>query len=109
MAIGHLRRAMRSSAEGAGMLILKHAKVVARGEDRTIRGAKAWKGASDGLIFHTRTAGRPRDDGLHCTYIWPDKARAFGLRERLKVTPHKVECGTLKKRGILLAYSPDPE
>lgn len=107
-AIGHLRRAMRCSAPDCGMLVLKHAKVVAKGEERSIRGAKAWKGASDGTIFHTKTAGRPRGDDLHCTYLWPDKARAFGLRERLKVTPNWVNRGA-KKTGILLAYSADPE
>lgn len=108
IAIGHLRRAMRESAPDCGMLVLKHAKVVGKGEDRTIRGAKAWKGASDGLIFHTKTAGRPRGDDLHCTYLWPDKTRAFGLRERLKVTPSWVNRGG-KKTGILLSYSSDPE
>ena len=108
VAIGHLRRAMRGSGEGNGMLVLKHAKVVAKGDDRAIRGAKAWKGASDGLIFHTRTAGRPRGDDLHCTYLWPDKARAFGLKERVKVTPQWVNRG-VKKAGILLSYSADPE
>ena len=109
IAISHLRRAQRAGAEGCGMFVLKHAKVIKSGDDRSIRGAKAWRGACDGLIFHTKTAGRPRDDGLHCSYIWPDKARAFGLRERLKITPRWVSFGTPKKRGILLATLPDPE
>lgn len=108
IAIGHLRRAIRASAKGCGMLVLKHAKIIRKGEDRTIRGAKAWKGACDGLIFHTRTAGRARDDGLHCTYLWPDKSRAFGLKKRLKISPCWVNQGT-KRQGILLATHAEPE
>lgn len=108
IAIGHLRRAMRVAAPDCGMLVLKHAKIIKKGEERSIRGAKAWKGSSDSLIFHTKTAGRPRGDDLHCTYLYPDKSRAFGLKERLKVTPQWVNKGA-KKTGILLAYSADPE
>lgn len=107
-AIRHLRRAMAVSAAGCGMLVLKHAKVIAKGEDRAIRGARVWKGACDGIIFHTKTAGRPRIDGLHCTYLWPDKARAFGLRERKIVRPQKVT-DAQGNEGILLAVSDAPE
>lgn len=109
VAIAHLRRAMRASDPACGMLVLKHAKVIKKGEERAIRGAKAWKGASDGLIFHTKTAGHPRASGLHCTYLWPDKSRAFGLKERLKIIPDWVTTRGPKKRGVLLTYSADPE
>lgn len=109
VAIGHLRRAQREAADGCGMLVLKHAKVINKGEDRTIRGAKIWKGACDSMIFHTKTAGRPRDDGLHCSYLWPDKARAFGLRERLKITPKWVLFDNPNKKGILFTLFADPE
>lgn len=106
-AIGNLRRAMRDAAPGCGMLVLKHARNVEKGGPRSIRGAKAWKGATDGLIFHMKAAGRPRADGLHNTYLWPDKARAYGLKERLKITPQRLNWGT-HKAGILLAYSSAP-
>lgn len=108
VAIKHLRQAMAVSAPGCGMLILKHSKVVAKGEDRAIRGAKSWKGATDGLIFHTRCGGRPRVDGLHSSYLWPDKTRAFGLRERVLVRPSRVT-DSLGHTGIHLDFSPCPE
>lgn len=117
VAIGHLRRAMNSSAPGCGMLVLKHAKVfkkidgrqhVSREEAHSIRGAKAWRGATDGMIFHTKTAGAKRTDGLHSSYLWPDKARAFGLRERLKITPQYVSYKEDKKGGILLSVLKAP-
>lgn len=109
IAIGHLRRAQREAAPGCAMIVLKHSKVIGKGKERTIRGAKAWKGACDGLIFHTRTAGRKREDGLHSTYLWPDKARAFGLRNRLKITPEWTDKPGSKKRGILLRLFDAPE
>ena len=102
VAIRHLRQGLMAGAPGCGMLILKHAKIIAKGEDRTIRGAKMWKGACDGLIFHTKAAGRPRMDGLHSTYLWPEKTRAFGLRDRILITPQKMT-DSAGNVGILLA------
>lgn len=108
IAIGHLRRAMKAADPSCGMLVLKHARIQKEGERRSIRGAKAWKGATDGLIFHSKCAGRPRSDGLHSTHLWPDKARAFGLKERIKISPEWVNRGG-KKTGILLGLFADPE
>ena len=107
VAIKHLRQAMAASAPGCGMLILKHSKVVAKGEDRAIRGAKSWKGATDGLMFHTRCGGRPRVDGLHSSYLWPDKTRAFGLRERILIRPNRVTDQS-GHTGISLLFSVSP-
>lgn len=104
VAIGHLRAAMAAGGLGCGMLVLKHSRVLnKKGESRTIRGAKAWKGSCDSLIFHTRSPGRPRDDGLHLSFLWPDKARAFGLKERVKIVPSWVYPAPSKK-GISLSF-----
>ena len=108
MAIMHLRGAMMAGGTGCGMLVLKHARVHKKREERAIRGAKAWKGACDSLIFHTRAPGRPREDGLHSSYLWPDKARAFGLKDRVQVTPEWVPRGA-KKVGIALTWAILPE
>lgn len=72
------------------ILILKHARLVhdSRNEfpDRyKMRGASAWDGSSDGVMFHLADPGRP-PAGLRPTHLIPDKTRAFGLRHRLNIT-----------------------
>ena len=92
-------RAVRSSAPpGCTMLILKHARVEReKGHGkvirRDIRGAKAWRGECDGLIFHVAKEGRPPKSGWRDTFIEPGKTRAHGLRDHLRVIPEPVNGG----------------
>lgn len=90
ISIGHLRRAQQAGAPGCAMIVLKHATVMAASGERKIRGAKGWKGFTDGTLFHTKAAGRPRNDGLHTSNLHSDKTRAFGLRDRLVIRPKWV-------------------
>ncbi len=90
-AIGHLRELGR--IRPCAFLVLKHARVDRDRDSQepryTIRGAKAWKGASDAVIFHLRAAGRPSGN-LYTTILRPDKVRAFGLRGQVYVKPEIV-------------------
>ena len=101
-AIKHLRHVQ--SECGAAALVIKHAKVDYQGtadqHHRTLRGAKAWAGACDGILFHVAAPGSPRKDGLRPSTIEPAKVRAFGLRAPLHIAPQWV--GIEPKRGLLL-------
>ena len=84
---------------GASALILKHAKIQHDGHaGYSIRGAKTWGGAVDSVVFHVRSAGHPRTDGLANTKLEPTKTRAFGLRLPVKITP----VWTQNQRGLSL-------
>ena len=73
------------------ILALKHARVNSKaeaGERRyTLRGAKAWEGQADSVIFQIRAQGHPRTDGLTNTRLEPAKTRAFGLRQTIHIEP----------------------
>lgn len=72
--------------------ILKHAKFTHDpSERRSIRGAKTWMGEVDSVIFHTASPGRPRKDGIRATTLEPEKVRAWGLKESLKIFPKWAE------------------
>jgi RecA-family ATPase len=82
-AIKGLRAVKEAAGPQATMLVLKHMKTGhpdEPGQERTIRGAKAWLGEVDGVLFHLAQRGRPRKDGLKNTRVTPSKIRAFGLR-----------------------------
>lgn len=80
--------AIRSIQGPATVVALKHAKLHTEGDARyTLRGAKAWEGAVDSILFQLRSEGRPRQDGLCVTRIMPQKVRAFGLSSTIKVEP----------------------
>jgi hypothetical protein len=85
--IGKIRRLMNMSQPPATAIVLKHAKVQPDNGAYTLRGAKAWEGQVDGIIYHTMGEGRPRNDGLKATALNPSKTRAFGLRTKLKINP----------------------
>jgi hypothetical protein len=68
-------------------LVLKHAKIRSDRGRRTLRGAKAWIGMADSVMFQVKAAGRPRKDGLSLTRLEPDKTRAFGLSQPIYITP----------------------
>ena len=68
-AISNLRKVQAAAGPACSMLILKHALLThEKGARRTVRGAKAWEGATDGLFFHVAAAGRPRKDGLRTSH-----------------------------------------
>jgi len=94
------------------ILILKHARLV---HDSTgnypdrykMRGASAWDGGSDGILFHLAPPGRP-PSGLRPTYLLPEKTRAFGLRTRLDITA-KWTSSERDLSGITLTGKLKPE
>ena len=81
---------MQAGKTHPAVKILKHAKFQdgshEPGVRRTIRGAKAWLGSVDQVLYHIRQRGRPKE-GLSTTILVPDKSRAFGLKGFIKVTP----------------------
>lgn len=89
-AVERIRALQNATNPAASCIVLKHAKVRAEGDGAgvyTLRGAKAWEGQVDGIIYHVRGEGRPRKDGLNNTKLQPGKTRAFGLREALTIEP----------------------
>jgi hypothetical protein len=71
-----------------------------------MRGAKVWSGGTDGTWFQVRLPGRPRNKGF-LTRIEPDKTRAFGLKEKIYITPEWVRNDT----GLYLqgSFKPDKD
>ena len=99
-----LRHVMRDTGTNPAMKILKHAKYQSGGGHgdarRTIRGAKAWLGAVDQTMYHiASSAGRPRKDGLRMTILVPDKSRAYGLKQCIRVIPSFTET---TPKGLIL-------
>jgi RecA-family ATPase len=98
--IMRLLRLYRRAGSDTTFLILKHEKM---NDDvshrRTIRGAKAWLGAADQVLYHVVGRGRRRKDGLRKTRLIPDKMRAFGLRQPLVLDPQWREG---EAKGLIL-------
>jgi len=97
-AINGLRSLQGLMSPAPAIIALKHAKVRNEGGGYTLRGAKAWEGAVDSVVYQIKTAGRPRLDGLSSTRLEPSKTRAFGLRESIKIDPQWVN----EKAGLRL-------
>ena len=94
-AIQSIRRLMTTASHPA-VKVLKHAKFQTGGGQqgqtrRTIRGAKAWLGAVDQVLYHIRRPGRPQRNGLKDTLLIPDKSRAYGLKRNIHVMPSYTE------------------
>lgn len=101
-AIARLRRVQRVAGPQCTLILLKHAKVThEKDARRTIRGAKAWLGECDAVIYHSASAGRRRKDGLRMSRLEADKVRAFGLREPIAIDPSWT--GDEHSRGLHLA------
>ena len=87
----HFRQIQALGSPQPTILALKHARVnsqAVQGTRRyTLRGAKAWEGMADSVIFQLRAPGHPRSDGLTNTRLEPAKTRAFGLRKSLYIEP----------------------
>jgi hypothetical protein len=107
-AIKMVRNLMKLGDPMITALILKHAKMRTEGGRRMIRGAKAWQGSADGVMFQVKATGRPRRDGLALTRLEPDKTRAFGLTSTIYITP---QWGDNTRNALLLwgSYSADKE
>lgn len=89
------------------LLVLKHARLLHtknRGENPhyTLRGAKAWEGMADSILFQLRRPGHPRTDDLKNTRIIPAKIRAFGLRHGFDLIPQWNATG----KGLQLTAVP---
>lgn len=87
------------------ILILRHARIERdpkgeRPDQYKMRGASAWAGATDGVMFHLAPPGNYH--GLRPTHIIPNKTRAFGLRSPLTITPSWTSDDE-STRGIKLA------
>lgn len=89
-AINGLRSLQGLVSVAPAIIALKHAKVKPDGGGYTLRGAKAWEGAVDSVVYQIKNAGAPRADGLRSTHLEPSKTRAFGLRESIKIDPQWV-------------------
>lgn len=111
--VNHLRAIINLLAPAPAIIVLKHARIVQDSMDgrykQTIRGAKAWAGASDAMWFHLRTVGRPRQDGLSNTTITPQKVRAFGLRQDIHIRPSWVGQKSTSTHGLALHRADGPE
>jgi RecA-family ATPase len=103
VAIKKVRALMTLTVPKFTAIILRHAKMkTEEGGRRTMRGAKAWHGASDGVMFQVKAQGRPRKDGLNLTRLVPDKTRAWGLRQTIYITPRWTDP---KHNGLALEGS----
>jgi RecA-family ATPase len=92
--IAKLRSIKTAAGSNATMLVSKHERFSHEaGATRTIRGAKTWLGELDMILYHTNVPGHPLKSGLRITKLVPDKVRAFGLREELKVFPDRFDQG----------------
>ena len=98
-AINRIRGLQSLVSPSPAAQVLKHSRIVREDAEqdkepqRTIRGAKAWVGAADGVWFHVKDAGHPREDGLSNTTIQPAKTRAFGLRYPVHIKPYWTSDG----------------
>jgi RecA-family ATPase len=98
IAIRQLRKIRSVAAPNCTLLILKHMRVDRADGHRDIRGAKAWAGECDGILFHERKGGRPLKllgHSFSATKLIPNKVRAIGLSEPLTITPIEAHGGIL--------------
>ena len=97
-----LRATQADAANETAILILKHAKTYDEiGHRRSVRGAKAWLGAVDIVMYHSFGVGRPKKQGLRPTFLEADKPRAFGLDHIVKILPHWTS--SEEPRGLVLS------
>lgn len=103
-AIRQLRLVKARAPKGCTFLILKHARVDGVTGKRDIRGAKAWKGELDSVLFHIVAPGRPpKGQKWRRTQLEPSKVRAYGLREPLLIEPE------VRDDGMILTARPVAE
>jgi len=119
-AIRALRQVVWTSAPDATIIVLKHLRIDHDSGYKDVRGAKAWSGEADGVIFLERARGRPfklLNRAFSATRLYPQKTRAFGLGEPLRVTPAESSGGIILTAAPestpppkrLSSFEPDPE
>ena len=105
-----LRWLMAQTTPVAACLALKHAKVRTDGHGHTLRGAKAWEGSVDSIVFQVRAPWRPSKaqlaSGLRATRLVPAKHRAFGLRHPILINPEQTAQGLILHRGSASTEAP---
>lgn len=106
-AIKKLRELMAMTDPVATAIVLKHAKLRTQKGRRTMRGAKAWQGSADSVIFQVKATGRPRKDGLSLTRMYNDKTRAFGLDQPVFFSPKYLDGDERKVLLIDGSHEPD--
>jgi len=85
--IQELCQVQQAANNDTTIIILKHEKTRDdTAHRRTVRGAKAWLGAVDIVMYLSR--GRGGSGSLRPTVLEADKPRAFGLQYPLAITPH---------------------
>lgn len=107
--IKKIRALMMLADPVAAAIVLRHAKIaIEKGGRRTMRGAKSWHNAADGIMYQVKGTGRPRKDGLSLTRLEPDKTRAYGLSRIVYITPEWTD---EERTGLVLhgSYHPDKE
>ena len=104
--IKQIRQLHGLSTPSPAIIALKHAKIRSEGGGHTLRGAKAWEGAVDSILYHTKARGKVRSDGLRSTKITSGKGRAFGLQSVLGIDPSWMP----NRSGLILRrFEPRPE
>ena len=103
--ITHLRTVREAAGSQCCLLVLRHARLhfdqAGETPKRSMRGAKAWHGAMDQVLFHIRTTGgRTSRLTLRQTRIEPDKVRAWGLKDTWVLTPEVHDLGVALRLSI---------
>lgn len=100
--IGRIRHLMTRTNPMMTAVVLKHANSTLENGRRRIRGATMWQSLADQVMFQVRSQGRPptkRGKGLHITKMVPDKTRAYGLTDTIKIIPSWTDEA---KTGLML-------
>lgn len=91
--VGDLRRLQHLHRLRPTIMVLMHAKIYRDNGEYTIRGAKQWLGAVDGVLYLKHGPGQPRKDGLNNTTLVSGKTRAYGLRQSIHLYPRTIKNG----------------
>jgi hypothetical protein len=110
LVITKLRRLQALTTPTATIIALKHVRRRPEDGDFTLRGAKAWEGAVDSVIYQLKVPGRPPKggEGLRRTKLEPSKTRAFGLRETVRIAPQWIMEGS-ERVGLSLTRNGTPQ
>ena len=108
--ISELQDIQHSTDNDTTMLVLKHEKTRDdKTHRRTVRGAKAWLGAVDIVMYLSFKRGGSH--GLRRTILEADKPRAFGLKAPIEIVPSWSQSN--EPKGLILnaqcALVPDEE
>ena len=85
--VSSLRGIQARGDKERALLVLRHSLT----GTKEGRGAKSWKGLCDAQYYFSARTGPNIKGGLRKTVIEPRKVRAYGLRNRLEITPSWVD------------------